>query len=352
MDSLSFCRGVLIGGLIGDCYGFLYEDKPTVNFAVPSELLGKTICGADTKQLMYTDDTQMGLGILRSVRSQNGFNPEHMAKEFATAYFEDGSHRYYGRTVGHVFPALQQANYKDPYKYATELFSGTGSYGNGGAMRAAPAALYAVRFSEHEFEKFIVDVTRLTHSHPLAVCGALIQAFALRKLFFLACDRIKLDPLLLIDYLLGRLERTTYLFVNFKDPRWKKALDAYKERFGYVRSFLLADTDPSVKDVVGRLGNNLEAINSVPTAIYVFLRCLRPVHEIEFDSVVLRCVVYSIGLGGDTDTIACMATALAGANNIGLSANNITIVPRNVITRCEHYEVIEDYAVWLSSRLQ
>ncbi|CAH8841381.1 unnamed protein product [Trichobilharzia szidati] len=351
LTNLSFSRGVLLGGLIGDCYGYVFEDKPTTTFDIASQLFHKTLSGADNKMLIYTDDTQMGLAILRSVRSQNGYNPEHLAREFATDYFEDGAHRYYGGTIGRIFTSMKKANYKDPYKYAAELFDGTGSYGNGGAMRAAPAALYALRFSEYDLERFIVDVTRLTHTHPLAVCGALIQAYAVRKIFFLACDRIKLDPFKFVDYLLQRLERTEYSFVNFKIPMWRQALEAYRERFEHVKYLLSAGTEPSIKDVVGRLGNNLEAINSVPTAIYVFLRSLTPIPGINFDSVLLRCVIYAIGLGGDTDSIGCMATALAGAY-IGVPVNdNYGVLPRSIITRCERYNIIEEYAQWLSTRI-
>nr|CAH8841638.1 unnamed protein product [Trichobilharzia regenti] len=258
--------------------------------------------------------------------------------KFATDYFEDGAHRYYGGTIGRVFTAMKKANYKDPYKYAAELFDGTGSYGNGGAMRAAPAALYALRFSEYDLERFIVDVTRLTHTHPWLSVVHLYKP-------------MQLDPFKFVDYLLQRLERTEYSFVNFKHPVWRQALDAYRERFQHVKYFLSSGTEPSIKDVVGRLGNNLEAINSVPTAVYVFLRSLTPIPGIHFESILLRCVVYSIGLGGDTDSIGCMATALAGAY-IGVPVHDSHgVLPRNVITRCERYNIIEEYAQWLSTRI-
>nr|AAW27111.1 SJCHGC08995 protein [Schistosoma japonicum] len=350
MDYLPFCRGILIGGLVGDCYGSLYECKPTGKFNVPFDLLKRTIDGFDTKQLMYTDDTQMSLGIIRSLRTQHDFDAEHLAKEFAKNYFENGLFRGYGGTVGRIFSSFKNANYKDPYTYAANLFDGTGSYGNGGAMRIAPAALYALRYSDREFEKLIIDITRLTHTHPLAICGALIQAYAVQKIFTLFHDRLHLDRLNFIDSLLERLEKTEYA-VDFKHITWIQALDAYKEKFKLVKALLADDKELSITDVVDQLGNDLKAINSVPTALYVFLRCLKPVPGIEFDSVPLRCIVLSIGLGGDTDTIGCMATALASAY-IGIPVDDNTIIPRNVIPRCEGYFEIEEYASWLSNRLQ
>jgi len=64
--------------------------------------------------------------------------------------------------------------------------------------------------------------------------------------------------------------------------------------------------DGSDRRVVMReLGNGVEAPNSVPTAIYCFAR--------NYDSYV-KAVLYAVSLGGDADTIAAMAGAIAGAH--------------------------------------
>lgn len=41
-----------------------------------------------------------------------------------------------------VFEKLKKTNYKDPFEPAKQQFDGHGSYGNGGAMRVAPSALF------------------------------------------------------------------------------------------------------------------------------------------------------------------------------------------------------------------
>lgn len=41
-----------------------------------------------------------------------------------------------------VFHALKKGNFEDPFGPAKSQFEGTGSYGNGGAMRVAPVALF------------------------------------------------------------------------------------------------------------------------------------------------------------------------------------------------------------------
>lgn len=67
----------------------------------------------------------------------------------------------------------------------------------------------------------------------------------------------------------------------------------------------------SDEEVVNVLGHSVNALHSVPTAIYCFLRTAR---KSDSDATNLRQTLeYSISLGGDTDTIASMACALAGA---------------------------------------
>lgn len=87
----------------------------------------------------------------------------------------------------------------------------------------------------------------------------------------------------------------------------------YSSRLKKVGELLDQDV-VSREEVVSELGNGIAAFESVPTAIYCFLRCMEPHPEIPstFNSL-QRTLIYSISLGGDTDTIATMAGAIAGA---------------------------------------
>lgn len=61
-------------------------------------------------------------------------------------------------------------------------------------------------------------------------------------------------------------------------------------------------------------GNGIAALRSVPTAIYSFLRCMDADADIpDHYNALQRTIIYCISLGGDTDTIATMAGAIAGA---------------------------------------
>lgn len=62
-------------------------------------------------------------------------------------------------------------------------------------------------------------------------------------------------------------------------------------------------------------GNGIAALHSVPTAIFCVLHCLQPLECLpENYGGLERTIAYSLALGGDTDTIACMAGAIAGAH--------------------------------------
>jgi len=60
--------------------------------------------------------------------------------------------RGYGANVITVFADLTNENCKEPYGPATRQFNGNGSYGNGGAMRVSPAALFTVQRTPEEVD--------------------------------------------------------------------------------------------------------------------------------------------------------------------------------------------------------
>jgi poly(ADP-ribose) glycohydrolase ARH3 len=100
----------------------------------------------------------------------------------------------------------------------------------------------------------------------------------------------------------------------------------YKDKITSMKE-LLGEQDRA--KVVAVLGNGIEAPRSVPTAIYCFL--LQPKSYED-------CVIYAISLGGDTDTIACMAGAISGAY-LGVEA-----IPQEWRAKLENRDYIEALA--------
>lgn len=87
------------------------------------------------------------------------------------------------------------------------------------------------------------------------------------------------------------------------------------------------------------LGNGIAALQSVPTAIFCVLHCLEPRDGLpERFGGLERTIAYSLALGGDTDTIACMAGAIAGAHY------GIDPIPQSWQKSCEGVEEADDLA--------
>ena len=134
------------------------------------------------------------------------------------------------------------------------------SYGNGSAMRVGPIAYVAG--SEDEALDLAARSSAVTHDHPDAVAGA--QAVAL------------------VMWLARR---------GKKKGAIRKAVS---QRFGY-------DLTPTVEQIRPGYGYDITAAGTVPPAIICALRAT------DFEDAVRNAV----SLGGDADTLACIAGGIA-----------------------------------------
>lgn len=258
--------GALIGSAVGDALGAPLEGWSMEKvFSVYSE--GKRWKMSYGR---YTDDTEMMIGVAESLIKNKGFNGADMARTFVQNY--DAKRGYGPGSKG----ALKRIREGESWEEASgKLFGGEGSYGNGAAMRIAPVGLFyydntdALREVAHKS-------SHITHSHELGKEGAALQAFSIA--------------------LAVRGQKEGMLF----DLKEFVQNDVYKEKIRKIE--ILLNKDASKKEIISELGNGEEALNSVPTAIYSFLR---------FDHFE-DGVTYAVSLGGDTDTIGAMTGAISG----------------------------------------
>lgn len=122
--------------------------------------------------------------LAKSLIEKSEIDYNHIAKEFVHEYFTDPN-RGYGQNVVHVFKTLRSTKFVDIYKPAVAQFNGSGSYGNGGAMRIAPIALYFYDNYEMMLQA-AKKVTQLTHTNSLGIDGAILQCIAIHQA--LLCD--------------------------------------------------------------------------------------------------------------------------------------------------------------------
>lgn len=120
----------------------------------------------------YTDDTAMALSVVEVLARHGRIEPDELARAFGRRYAEAPG-RGYGRGVRDTLEALGRG--EDWRVVAPRAFGGSGSMGNGGAMRAAPVGAF---FADDP--QALVDDAKLsaavTHSHPEGVAGAVAVA--------------------------------------------------------------------------------------------------------------------------------------------------------------------------------
>ncbi len=222
----------------------------------------------------WTDDTHMMLGIAESLIMKEGLDEEHMMDTFIENW-EREPWRGYGPGPPNVFSMVKKGI---SWKRAPQrLYSGEGSFGNGSAMRVAPIGLL---FPDQNLREMAYRSSSLTHTHPLGKEGAAVQAFSVA----LASNSERLDS---EDFLC--------------EVRTFAEEEAYENK---IRSAIELLDEENSRAVVDKLGNTVEAFNSVPTAIYCFARNVNDFR---------KALLYAVGLGGDTDTIGAMTGAIAGA---------------------------------------
>ncbi|KAL0969724.1 hypothetical protein UPYG_G00231450 [Umbra pygmaea] len=331
--SLSRFRGALVASVLGDCVGGEFEGAEEV----PMDRVLQHLNGLEDDNrgdciLQYSDDTAMTQCVVESLLTRAGFDERDMAARFALEY----SHfpgRGYGAGVVQVLKKLASPTLNDVYQPAQAQFSGRGSFGNGGAMRAAPFAL-AFRKPD-DIKKFSRLGAMLTHSCSLGYNGAVLQALAVHLSLQGALEK----PHDFISKLISEMEEVEGEDAARSDARVLNEPEfPFCERLYKVKD-LMEQNNVSIEEVIFKLGNGIAALHSVPTAIFCVLHCLEPREGLpEHYGGLERTMAYSLALGGDTDTIACMAGAIAGAH-YGIDA-----IPQTWQRCCEGAEVAYDTA--------
>ncbi len=122
----------------------------------------------------WTDDTAMALSVCEVLRQRGTIDRDLLARAFARR-FRDDRHRGYGAAAQGI---LEEIDDGTPWEIAARRpFGGTGSKGNGGAMRASPIGAFFAGDPAR-----VVDEARasavVTHFHPEGQAGAIAVALA------------------------------------------------------------------------------------------------------------------------------------------------------------------------------
>lgn len=244
--------------------------------------------------VIYTDDTEMALGIYDTLSLLRGIDEDTLAWAFTSRFRKDPD-RGYGKMARRILEELGAgAEWRD---VSPKAFGG-GSFGNGAAMRTGPLGGY---FADDlaQLPEMAARSARVTHYHPEGIAGAIAVAVAAASAFNArgqdsahAADQIRrtVRELTPESKVLRRVERAC------------------------------AMTDATADEVARELGCGFEvsAPDTVPFCIWNACRNLTDYRE---------AFLSTVEVGGDCDTngaIVCgIVTAYLGAS--GIPADWLTV---------------------------
>jgi ADP-ribosylglycohydrolase len=163
-DRLQRARLSLLGLSLGDALGS--------QFFVPGNrhhLLSRSLPPAPWQ---WTDDTEMACSVYLTLAVHEAIDQDALVASFAARHDFD---RGYGPATGRMLRLVREgAAWRS---LAGGLFGGSGSWGNGAAMRVAPLGAFFSGDLAEAARQAALSAT-VTHTHPEAVAGAVAVAVA------------------------------------------------------------------------------------------------------------------------------------------------------------------------------
>lgn len=298
--------GSMIGSALGDAIGelaFTHTEKD----CLISRLDRVT-------ELSYTDDTAMAIGLAESILEADGFDQQHLGNTFRNN-FEKEPWRGYASGPPTIFSMVQRLGITYT-EAAHRLFGGEGSLGNGAAMRIAPLGLFF--YNAPDLYEMASASAVVTHAHPVGIDGAAVQARAVADAVgHYPQDQDNFQPAHFIQGLID-FSLTTKIQSKMK----------------LVKELITLDIPPD--DAAGRIGRTVSVHESMPFAVYSFLRYPQSFEETLF------CAALH---GGDRDTLGAMACAISGAY-LGIDA-----IPEPWTNKLENRAKIEYLAFALAEKV-
>jgi len=263
--------GSILGVAIGDAFGRPFEGWT-------HELILKRIgLIEEMYQGIYSDDTEMTIGIIEAIIENPSLSPEGIARRFVENY---NAWRGYGPRTHLAIRNLKRGVSWDQV--------GSDSWGNGAAMRVSPIGLFYYDDLERVKEKAVLSAT-ITHKHPEAIAGSVAQAIGVALLTRYAGEGKAFSSQEMIE-LISQMTSSISQAVSREIEKLKKipSCDTLLEKAAFL---------------VNRFSCDVSAKGSVPVAFASFL----------MSSSFKEALLISVNAGGDTDTICAMSGALAGA---------------------------------------
>jgi ADP-ribosylglycohydrolase len=167
-ERLDRARISLEGLAIGDAFG----EMLAYNCSAARQRVERGLIGGPW---FHTDDTEMALAIFDVLQRFGRIDPNELALQFAERFRKDPD-RGYGSMARNILRAILAGEHW--HTASASAFSGTGSMGNGGAMRVAPLGAYFAEDLDTGLPGESVLSAAVTHAHPEGKAGAIAVAVA------------------------------------------------------------------------------------------------------------------------------------------------------------------------------
>ncbi|MCA9254475.1 MAG: ADP-ribosylglycohydrolase family protein [Phycisphaerales bacterium] len=271
-EQILYARRSLLGLAVGDAFGQQFFSRRGIfwlQYRTPPEAPWR-----------WTDDTAMAIEIVAELAEAGAIDQDRLAKRFADRYIADPD-RGYGGGAMKLLQAIHEGD--DWRRKASRMFEGTGSMGNGGAMRVAPLGAYFAGEPDRAAEQARLSA-EVTHYNPDGIDGAV--AIGVAASLIAGGER---DPQALFDGVLSRLCDTTVRVMVDKARK--------------------LSPDASIQDAVDLLGSG-DAVLAWDTAPFTLWIAFH--HLSDYEEAIWKCVEGR----GDRDTTCAIVGGMLAAGGV------------------------------------
>lgn len=318
--------GTLYGLAIGDAFGMpseLWSRRKVKEFFgrittfLDGPVENEVACNFTKGQ--FTDDTAQALLILDAL-NKNNFKPSDKLIAEALINWANDTNAFDNNILGPSSKAALNAIKvgEDPSVHTKKALT------NGAAMRIAPIGTLFSSSQQAELVNYVRKVSQPTHASDVAIAGASMIAHAVSlAIEDKSWNEIMESTISIFDIAVKEGEETFSASIPERLKLGMEFAETYKD-----------NEEVFAQRIYDVIGCGTLTSESVPAALAIAYYCKDP-HD---------CALFCANIGGDTDTIGAMATAICGAKSGYKTINKdwINMIDQNNDVQLHNYaEMLE-----------
>jgi ADP-ribosylglycohydrolase len=304
-------RGAMLGVAIGDALGAPFEGWSHYDIARQvGKITDYVVFHEGMLKGAVSDDTMLTISLAEAYIEAKGFDPEVIAKKFRS--------RWYPHIGNSLRGAISNLKMGKPWYDA-----GLESASNGGAKRSAPVGLV----NYHSYRRLKMEAavqTFITHKDQMAIAASVAVSFAVAYAINLAPGELSNEETIK-KFISGVVDAIEGIEIKEYRTHSTHKRTTLHRRLAEELYPVLVEYGNSPHKVYDLWYNSSYALESVPCALYTFLRTPESFEEV---------VITAVNAGHDTDSTAAMAGAIAGAY-LGMSA-----IPERLVKEVEYRDTL------------